>query len=673
MPNWSSRVFALRAGRHPRSSILALAITALLLNACVSPYVALDNQPPSNQGVKPQALAEAIGAARAVEGKYRDKVVELGEGERALSNSLLSLGALIVGLGVAKVHPSTINGAVLGAGAVYTIGNFNTDKHRAQVYIAGMKALDCAVDAVTPLALGDGQAERLDTERQGTSAAIERVSAAIGDAEKWSAIAHLTDAAKFTDTLTALTQAITQGQAAVGQANDAVYLATQRIDKAQQIATELRSAVKSIDRAVLDEIRGTENAVQAVPGILAGLQSNAQLFSLATLAPALLPTNAASAPANGAPSPMNAEIDVAGDDGSKSGDSDQAKAKALADAQAKARAKRDLAILGGLSASLGELRSRTVSLASHADRLSRAAALSNPQAASAALKTCQVDGVVQNISASPTAVSFTAKTAATQSVLVDGGNGNYSAAFMQTPTPGLTVAIPPRSKGVVNIVATDQTVGGGSYQLLIEDTTQQSRQIVTVSITGSSTPATSITPDAVNAAAAAIRAASPLKLADGSAVVVDSVDVVAGTSLNVLYTAPAGSTATSADVATAAFGVPSVSNLLGANPKLVVAAPSNAPHGLAVRARAAAKRDWGAAVDALNPSQIKRIQQRLCMPANQIDGGWGRITQAALKHDRTLSKNVHPADVGSDDMLSFAEAKLILALTDEQATQRCLH
>src|SRR5216117_1092644 len=86
----------------PIARRIALA-AALTLGGCASPYVTLDKATQADDA-RPRALAEAIGDARATQGKYRAKVIELGEIERTLSNSLLGLGTLIVGLGVAKVH-----------------------------------------------------------------------------------------------------------------------------------------------------------------------------------------------------------------------------------------------------------------------------------------------------------------------------------------------------------------------------------------------------------------------------------------------------------------------------------------------------------------------------------------------------------------------------------------
>jgi hypothetical protein len=627
------------------------------LGGCASPYVLLE-KPSEVDDARPKALADAIAGARGVQNKYREKVIELGDSERALSNSLLGLGTLIIGLGVAKVHSSAITGAVLGTGAVYTIGTANTDKHRAQTYIAGMKALDCAVDAVTPLILSEPQEKRLVEDRARIQPVILSVGNAMGDVERWSARARLTDAGKFSALLDAGSQALGTAQAAVGKANEAVDLASQRTDKPHQIANDLRGAVSAIDRAVLDEIRGTENAVQAVPGILASLQGNAALFSLAALAPATV----AKAPATGA-SGVNSPM---------SGDIDTGRGTATAP---DAVSRRDLATLEGLSSALGNLRAATVVLSSLADQLARSATASSAQTVSTTLKTCQVEGVVKPISASPTTVSIVAKTAATQSILVDGGNGNFTAAFLQTPTPGLTAVIRPRSKGVVDVVATDQTVAGSTYQLIIEDTTQQSRQTVSVTIApavgGADTPKDSNTKTGLqDSAIQKLVTAKTLKLASGATVTVVTVVKRGDSGIEVTYRADAGAKVSDGEVAAAAVVV--VGNTLGSDPSAVVATlDANAPHARKVAKQGKAV-DWGNAVDALTPAQVKTVQSHLCMTGASVTGVWGTGTQSALRADRDRRVKKDSPKSGSDEMLTVAEAKALLGLSDADAMRRCV-
>ena len=143
----------------PAMGRMALAM-ALLLGGCASPYVKV-NRSELSQGIRPAALAHEIVYARTRQGIYNDKIIELGEAERKLSNGLLGLGSLIIGMGVAKVHPSAITGTALVAGSAYTIGTFNTDKRIAQYYFDGMLAMDCAIKVVVPLTLTESMEKSL--------------------------------------------------------------------------------------------------------------------------------------------------------------------------------------------------------------------------------------------------------------------------------------------------------------------------------------------------------------------------------------------------------------------------------------------------------------------------------------------------------------------------------
>ena len=661
---------------HPPARLAGCALAAaLLLAGCASPYVRLS--PDSDAlAVHPQVLADAIGTARAKQREYHDQVINLGEAERALSNSLLGLGTLIVGLGVAKVHPSAIGGAALGAGAVYTFGTFNTDKRRAEVYVAGMKALDCAVDAVTPLVLSPTQEARLVDERAALAPAIAKTATAIGEAEQWAARGRTTDATKFKDALDAMQLALPAAQAAVDKAADADALAGQRLDKPQQLAADLRGAVRAIDRAVLNDIRGTEPAVQAVPGILAGLQGNASLFSLASLAPGLVAAPAAVGKTGG-PSPMTTTVTLEGSE------------KSVQDAIAR----RDQALLNGLTNALGTLRTQAVQLTSQADRLSRAALMTAPQVVSTAVKACQVDGVLKPISVAPSSITLVAKAAGTQSVLVDGGNGEFNAQFLQSPTPGLSALRPPRSKGVVNIVATDQTVAG-SYQLVIEDTTQQTRQIVTVVVgaAGGAPPADTKTVAKTPAKAAAdkLNAAGSLTTAKNVKVTGLVATAVNELTVELMYEEPADGQVTKDEVAVAALALPGIDSLLGDNPQRVLAQPSGpAPHSKTVKLasnkaskagtvgktgapdKPAANADAGPTVRSMTVAEIKALQSRLCLPKAAATGIWTAQTQAALDADRARRLPSSGPVPAAGEVLGALEQQRLLALSEADASKRC--
>lgn len=636
--------------RLPRQVVSILATAAAVgLSGCASPYVTLEKRTQPDDA-KPMVLASAISDARNVQSQYRAKVLELGEAERALSNSLLGLGTLVVGLAVANVHSSAVNGVVLGTGAIYTIGTFNTDKRRARVYIAGMKAIDCAVDAVTPLILNEDLMSRLGTSLTALDGEIKALGAAIGNAEAWSAQARLNDAGKFQAVIDATTLALAAAQVSIAQADAATDLATQRLSRPHQIAKDLSNAVSSIDRAVLDEIRGTENAVQAVPVILAGLQSNAALFSLQSLAP-----NLVAQPAGTSSTEEKAGVL-------------SRRRSTLATANV---AQRDRETLGGLTAALGEIRFRTVVVASRAERLSKAATAKSAQSVADGVKGCEVQGVVKNIVATPTAVTFAAKTAIRQSIMVDGGNGNYTVAFLQAPVPGVTAVIPPRSRGVVEIVATDQTVAGGSYQLLIEDTTQTSRQVVTVAIGAAPViddKNTSSKNSKQDAAIDQIKKASPLKI-NGATVTLSKV-TPQDDGVKVEYTTTTASV-TDDQVREAVMSIDDVKSLIGMEVALFTVGKAQTDEkSVTLKKKTAKAVDGGPVVGALDVSERRRVQIRLCMPADKIKDSWSDDAQAALRYDREHRRGGVRAPAPAEP-LNDTEKAALLALDDAKAAARC--
>jgi hypothetical protein len=416
------------------------------------------------------------------------------------------------------------------------------------------------------------------------------------------------------------------------------------------VATDLRTAVARIDGAVLDELRGTENSLQSLPTIVGSLQSNATVF-----ASSLGITSFKGVPAAG-------------------GSADPVTAKGLAlhanadTGDAPAPASPEVSDRVELATALGHLRRDTAVLASVTDRLSRDAGPGLAASSTQNLKSCDVDQAVKAITASPTSVQIAARTAVTQSVLVDGGNGNYTAMFLQTPTPGLTAGLRPRSNGVVDIVATDQTVAGGVYQLVIEDTTRTARQVVTVSVAATTAETDNATPaptSALGQAVAKIRAATKVTV-EGHDVTWSPADVaLAGSNISVTFHVPDGGTVNDLQVSQALFNMQGVAEALGPNatPSSIVSKPSNvSPKGMHVKV----KTDANASSDSAR-KVVAALQRRLCMKATAAKGTWDATSQAALVADRAARN----PPVRSDGPMTAQERSALLALNDAQAAQRC--
>jgi hypothetical protein len=614
----------LRIDRVAWASIVAL------LTGCASPYVATDRSVVTQQ-LKPQVLGDAIRQARARSLDYRDKVVELGESERLLSNGLLTLGAAIVGASVAKVHSSAITGGALLAGSAYTIGTFNTDKRRGAIYLAGIKAIDCSVAAVIPLALSDEAQKELDKQKKGLDKEVPNLAKAAGSVDQWVVQARGSRNALY------FKAAIESGQAGLAaaaatttKANGASAAAANRVLRAEEMGSLLVGTVKDIDAAVLLEIRGTEGSLQAVPGLVATIQTNAGLF-----APAAGGDTEPVPRGGGQPDPAAPKPALPTDD--------------------------DLRVMKELGEAIGALRQATMDVDSRAERLSSLATPVNSQSAEA-LKLCKVEATLKPMTVTPPAVTFTAKKTGTQTVQIAGGNGNYAGAFLHGSAPGLKAVTNPLFPGAIDVVADDKTVAG-DYQLMVQDSTRQSRVIVTVTVAAATAAGEAAgQSDKVQKAIAAIVAAKTV-VVNGTTVTLENARARGQNGVAVDYRAQGGAAVSPQDVAIEVGNLPGVGNVLGMGSNTVEAVNLDAQPlgGLQFPDGASLPRD-----------QVRKLQTALCLPEPQRDGLWGLKTQAALERDRARRRVAGAPNVAAvGAQLSAAERKTLLARSAEAVAATC--
>ena len=607
---------------------IAWASIVTLLTGCASPYVAMDRSITTRQ-LHPEALGEAIMQARSRSLDYRDKVVELGESERLLSNGLLTLGAVVLGASVANVHSSAIAGATLIAGSAYTIGTFNTDKRRGAIYLAGIKAIDCSIAAVVPLAMTADAAGKLDGQKNTVESGLRLVATAAGTVDEWKVRAKArSNTALFQAAVATAEAGLTSAGAAMAKGTTASSAAANRRLRAEEMGSLLVGTVREIDAAVIQEIRGTEGSIQAVPGLVATIQTNASLFS----APKSSAGSTETSPKSGKEPRKESETTPVAPDAE------------------------DTAVIEKLANAVGTLRSATTTLDSDAERLTALAALGSAQSAEA-LKLCKVEATLKPLSVSPPAVSFTAKTAGTQTVLIEGGNDNYTGTFLNASPTGLKVLPRP---GAIDIVADDTTVAGG-YQLMVEDSTRRSRQIVAVNVTSASASATEVAAtqtSKVQGAIDAIKAEKGFKVKNVPVALIDPVPK-GKSGVLVKYRVDGDGAVTDEEVAQAVLNISGVGDILGTKPDTVEALPADAAPNAGAQRR-------------LDAAQVRKLQSAMCMPEGQRDGLWGRQTQAALTVDRARRRAAGAPNVSADSAgLSSAERTRLLAMSPEAVATHC--
>lgn len=622
--------------------VISVAVS-MVLSGCANPYVRVI-PPDVAKAYSAVSLSYALEYSRTVHDAYRDKVIEFGDAERNLSNALITLGGVMVGLAAAKAHSSALGGATILGGTAYSLGVFNTDKRRGLVYIAGMKALECANDAVVPLNFGDETVREL----QGQMSEIRASSLAVGQGIGAVEAASLLVAQRVSNAETALQSArdaVTAAQPATERASQAHVAASQLFLKHRRAGEQLRNAVQKIDAVVLDEIRGTEGAIQAVPGIISQLIQNNTIFSDLAKPPAA----SASAASFG----------------------QEPHAKRVRDQESRIERQDDERMLmEKLATAVAALRTETALMESRSQRLAGIVVSVETDVPVDRLKSCKVEGAETTMTITPQVLTFDEKTANTQMLLIKGGKLNYSAAFGQSSHPGLSIdaSNPFLRTDVISVTATNEaSANAAGYQILIRDASNQV-QFVTVKVR----PKADGTPNKVasdDAVVAYINTLSRLTLASGAIVTITNATVRPDGSPEVTYKPNAGKAVTNDEVVITLMADTQLANLLGANRKVVAVAEGiSAPHSKKV-SRVAAGR-FGSTVAAFKPRDLSTVQKSLCISAADISGVWGVRTQAALNKDRERREAAGQKNV-PEGFLGAAEARALLERSADEIAKMC--
>jgi hypothetical protein len=141
----------------------------------------------------------------------------------------------------------------------------------------------------------------------------------------------------------------------------------------------------------------------------------------------------------------------------------------------------------------------------------------------------------------------------------------------------------------------------------------------------------------------------------------------------VRYIAPPGTTVKSADVVKALTATPSIGNALGKKTKIVALADPDAQaktEAHAKRIAAVKQSNYGKPVASLPAESVKQVQTALCMKPENVDGLWGKKTQATLLRERE-KREASGGSAAPDGLATDAELRALLAQTADQIAKSC--
>ena len=382
---------------------------------------------------------------------YDAKISEEYTRQQVVSGGLLTASALIFGLAAGNAHRDAIVGTALGTGLGYQLGTWNSNKHRLDIYIEGMKAVSCAKAAISPLQIGDGERVRIREQATATMDAYVEAANSVGEVTTWLAVVGGTHADGQTSQLEKAAQAeVTDLATTLRDAKEALSRARGMDRRVEGAGDLLKAQLDNIRRLISSAINGTVSDLAQLPKFIASTKDYASIFSPGLDLGAAL-TNSVAAANKGFQPPVRSQ--------SGSG---------LQSSTAKGDPINPVLQLAG---ALGRLRAAQLVLSANTSELNGAIDMPTLAQTKTALDGCGVEAskAATALRVSRTSITFQAGVSGTSSVAIFGIQP-FSAGMMDLPAKGVTLSILPGTN-VLNVSAGTDTEAGRTYQISVGDST----------------------------------------------------------------------------------------------------------------------------------------------------------------------------------------------------------
>lgn len=261
-----------------------LLVTSLLLTGCAySPF------PPNTRPIphtlclgsnhtnacRPGSIDYALAYLDNTYEGYRQKLIEELELDNRVSNSLIGFGSLAAGFGLFSAHIDTIKATGLLAGTTYSLGDFNTNPTRREVYLEGMLAMYCAKKAVSPLINLSRDSEGLKQKEDALLGSLTEAGKALGNLLAAGAINGNTG---NEDVLEQANQHVTDLQYATKEALNHLTAFAQLQTKSRSLGSILEAKIDEIRQTIDGKIYSETRQLKDVRKQLQELNNYVQVF-----------------------------------------------------------------------------------------------------------------------------------------------------------------------------------------------------------------------------------------------------------------------------------------------------------------------------------------------------------------------------------------------------------
>ena len=265
---------------HQRGTIVIAMFVSVFLAGCAvyNPHVEIER--PIEPLPTPVPISYGIEYAQNAQKAYRDKLAAHARLGTSGGAALITLGSAVLGLAAFDAHIDVIKGTALAGGIGYTIGDRYANEAHERIYIRGMEAMNCAVEAVLPLNFPSKARDSLAKDIDELSKAILSLNAVSANVQ--SQISLVESREEFQKGK----QPVDSAQAEVLEARNAASTADKLygagiillrdIDGA---GTRLVSAVDRINIAIDRALQQTNSRMESVADIISQLSDSARIFA----------------------------------------------------------------------------------------------------------------------------------------------------------------------------------------------------------------------------------------------------------------------------------------------------------------------------------------------------------------------------------------------------------
>lgn len=402
---------------------------------------------------------------------YRRKLLEDAKQSQDLSQGLIALGTVTLGLAAFEANIDTFKAAGLLGGGAYHLGTANENVGRRAQYIAGMRAMVCIKDIVSPMVGITSNYQHIQNNAERLRSAMDEYAIAAGD------LTNAVNQLFLYDDSTKSLKAAAQAQLKVidsdrERAAQLLQSTNTLLAKSSTIGPRVFAQVDNIRVAVDEALTSTLASTDSIGSQIAALSDYAQYFTPGLDFAQILQTTLVSAGSSGT------GIDgILAQSLNNLAEKPKENAENVKDAIKRVHKK----IISNISVAMGEMQAKRQIMLARASELNGLLAMPL-NLNEATFKSCGAltDNITTQLTLDHSSLAFTQGKIQTATVEVSGGTKPYSAQLTRTPNSSVNIASVAGGSGII-VTLTSEAKAGESFTIKVKDSSTQ-HAIINVSI-----------------------------------------------------------------------------------------------------------------------------------------------------------------------------------------------